>query len=95
MRRAAELLFDSEAAAVSFGGSGVEAFSAAGAVAEAAGGSGSAAAAEAFEVLAAAQALGGARSVPLLQGGYGFQAQPPVADCTELVTRELLNALLL
>ncbi|KAL3924730.1 MAG: hypothetical protein SGPRY_003831, partial [Prymnesium sp.] len=50
--------------------------------------------AEAFEVMAAALALGGSRSVPLLQGRYGYKEQSPVADCSELVTRELLNALL-
>ena len=31
--------------------------------------------------------------MPLLQGRYGYDGQEPVADCAELVTRELLNAL--
>ncbi len=50
--------------------------------------------AEAFEVVAAALAMGGARPPPLLQGRYGFRDQPAVADCAELTARELLNALL-
>ena len=50
--------------------------------------------AAAFEVVAAALALGGSRSAPLLQGRYSYRDQPPVADCAELVTRELLNSLL-
>ncbi|KAL1522406.1 hypothetical protein AB1Y20_017396 [Prymnesium parvum] len=49
---------------------------------------------EAFEQLVAALALGGARSVPLLQGRYSYKDQPAVADCAELATRELLNAML-
>ena len=53
-----------------------------------------AAIASALEVVAAAAALGGLRSAPLLQGEYGYAGQPPVADCVELVTRELFNALL-
>ena len=48
----------------------------------------------AFEVLAASLAMGGARAAPLLQGRYALPGQPPVADCAELVARELLNALL-
>ena len=47
-----------------------------------------------FERLAAALALGGSRASPLLQGRYGYREQPPVADCAEMVARELLNALL-
>ena len=34
------------------------------------------------------------RAAPPLQGRYGFEGQPAVADCAEMVTRELLNALL-
>ncbi len=47
-----------------------------------------------YERLAAALALGGSRAAPLLQGRYGYDEQPPVADCAEMVARELLNALL-
>ena len=50
--------------------------------------------ASAFELVAAATAQASSRSPPLLQGRYGFRGQPPVADCAELVTRELLNQLL-
>ena len=52
------------------------------------------AAAAAFEVLAAALALGGRRPAPLSLGRYGFMEQGAVADCAEMVARELLNALL-
>ena len=51
-------------------------------------------AAEAFEVLAAALALGGSRAAPLNQGRYDYRGQGNVADCAEMVARELLNELL-
>ena len=47
--------------------------------------------ADAFEVVAAAVALGGSRPAPLEQGRYSFEGQSPVADCSELVARTLLN----
>ena len=50
--------------------------------------------AAAFETVTAALSLGGTRAAPLQQGRYGFREHPPVADCAELVTRELANALL-
>ena len=45
----------------------------------------------AFEVVAAALALGGSRAAPLLQGRYAYWGQPAVADCAEMVTRELVR----
>lgn len=54
-----------------------------------------AAEASAFElVVAASSQAANNRSPPLRQGKYGYRGQPAVADCAELVTRELLNALL-
>ena len=50
--------------------------------------------ADAFEVLAASVALGGERSSAVLQGRYKYRDQPAVADCAELVARELINSLL-
>ena len=50
--------------------------------------------AHAFEVVAAALALGGTHAAPLNQGRYGYMGQPAVADCAELCARELLNTLL-
>jgi hypothetical protein len=53
------------------------------------------ASASAIELVTAAVALGSERSVPLLQGRYTIADDlPPVADCAELCTRELLNVLL-
>jgi hypothetical protein len=54
--------------------------------------------ATAYERLVCALALGGSRSPPLVERKVGIQwrqrALPPKADCAELVTREVLNAML-
>ena len=47
-----------------------------------------------FEILAAGLALAGSRTEPVMMGHYGYRRQQAKADCSELVTRELLNALL-
>ena len=50
--------------------------------------------AEAFEFVCAAMANGAEQPTPLLQGRFGYNGQPPVADCAEACVRELLNVLL-